>query len=214
MAIEWKRAILVGTTLFVLTAACSSSGTSDLSGFGSGSLRPSSSATPITTATAGTNATSGAASAATPSPTTFVAQPQTVATPQGGSGGLCITGQLTLTAGRPDGAAGSVYTTFYFVNTGRQSCTLQGFPGVSVLDPAGDMVGQAAARSGPAGQPVGVAPGSRAQFIVRTSGATRPGCPTPNSSTQIQVYPPDQTAPLRIPFATASCVLSVSAITP
>lgn len=110
-------------------------------------------------------------------------------------------------------AAGSGYTTAFLTNASQQACTLQGFPGVSVLDPAGNIVGRPADRTGPAGQPIPVAPGLRAQFIVRTGVVPRAGCAAPRSSTQLQVYPPDQTVPLRIPFDTASCVLDVAAIT-
>jgi hypothetical protein len=118
-----------------------------------------------------------------------------------------------LSAGSTSNAAGSQYTTFYLTNAGRSTCTMQGFPGVSVLDAAGHMVGQPAQRNGPGGQTIAVRSGQRAQFTLQNSIATQPGCVTPRPSTQIRVYPPNQRAPLTISFAASSCNLFVTAVT-
>ena len=125
----------------------------------------------------------------------------------------CATGNLRLTAGPTFNAAGSRYTTFYLTNNSRSTCTMQGFPGVSVLDAAGHMAGQPARWTGPAGQPTLVRPAQRAQFTLQNSVATQTGCLTPRPSTQIRVYPPNQRAALTIAFPTRSCTLYVSAVT-
>ncbi|MGZ4590291.1 MAG: DUF4232 domain-containing protein [Actinomycetes bacterium] len=154
------------------------------------------------------SATHPAPSAVTP--TTPV---PTSASAPAGRPATCASGQLRLTTGRTEGAAGSIYTTVYLTNTGAQPCSMRGFPGVALLDPAGRVVGRPASRDGAAGPAVRVAPGHRAQFTLRAGVATRTGCLTPRPSSQIQVYPPDQTTPLRAPLSTQSCALSVSSVT-
>ena len=58
----------------------------------------------------------------------------------------CTTGQLRLTmAGATEGAAGTSYTPFALTNTATTSCLMQGYPGVSLLDPTGAIVGRPAA---------------------------------------------------------------------
>lgn len=216
MAIKSKTAAtLLGTVLSVLAAACSGGGTSQqaappsaagvsasLATLTSSTPPPSSSALSVTRTPTNSNVPS-----ATPS------SPATATPPQGGPSGVCKSSQLRLTSGPRQGAAGSAYTTFSLTNVGQQACVLQGYPGVSVLDPAGNLVGQPADRYGPVGHPIEVAPGGRAQFVLRISEVTQPGCAAPRPSTEVQVYPPDQTVPLIIPFDTVSCVLRVAAIT-
>ncbi len=217
MAIKSTTTVtLLGTALSVLAAACTNGGTSPQAAPPSAAEVSTSPATPASTTTTPPSAlpvTPTPTSPSTPS-TTPSSPPTTAATPQGGPGGVCNSNQLSLAAGPRQGAAGSAYTTFTLTNASQQACVLQGYPGVSVLDPAGNLVGQPADRYGPLGQPVEVAPGGRAQFVLRISEVTQPGCAAPRSSTQVQVYPPDQTVPLITPFDTASCMLHVAAVTP
>ena len=140
----------------------------------------------------------------TPSPTTSITS---------GAVATCRTSALSLTAGPTNGAAGSLYTSFSLTNTTGTSCSMQGFPGVSLLDDAGVIVGQPATRDSSVGSSVRLGPGQRAQFILRAGTATRTGCNVPRPSTQINVYPPGQTVALRIPFATGSCAVSVQSVT-
>ncbi len=215
MAIKSKTAAtLLGTVLSVLAAACSGGGTSPQAAPPSAAGVSAS----LATSTSSTPPPSFSALSVTRTPTSSTVPSATpsspAATPQGGPSGVCKSSQLRLTAGPRQGAAGSAYTTFSLTNAGQQACVLQGYPGVSVLDPAGNLVGQPADRYGPVGQPIEVAPGGRAQFVLRISEVTQPGCAAPRPSTQVQVYPPDQTVPLIIPFDTVSCVLHVAAITP
>ena len=140
----------------------------------------------------------------TPSPTNSIT---------GGAVATCLTGQLRLAAGPTNGAAGSLYTSLSFTNTTGTSCSMHGFPGVSLLDDAGAIVGQPATRDGSAGSLVRLNPGQRAQFIIRVGTATRTGCNVPRPSSQIQVYPPGQTVALRMPFTTGSCAVSVQSVT-
>jgi hypothetical protein len=59
-----------------------------------------------------------------------------------------------------------------------------------------------------------VAPGQRGQFLIQIGDVTTIGCDVPKPSTQIQVYPPDQTVPIRERMAAGSCELHVRAIQP
>ncbi|HZC52174.1 MAG TPA: DUF4232 domain-containing protein [Mycobacterium sp.] len=61
----------------------------------------------------------------------------------------CLSGNLKVTLGRSDGAAGSIFYPLKFKNVGTKVCSLHGFPGVSAMR-NGHQVGVAAAwtRSG------------------------------------------------------------------
>ena len=93
---------------------------------------------------------------------------------------------------------------------------MYGFPGVSFLDASGTVIQHPAARDGQANAKFDLQPGQRAQFVVRTSDPSIPGtgCSPSWVSTQIQVYPPDQTVALRIPVTDHVCNLTVSATKP
>jgi hypothetical protein len=154
------------------------------------------------------------ATASAPSPTgSGTSTPSTTTSITAGSVATCLTGQLRLTAGPTNGAAGSLYTSLSFTNATGTSCSMRGFPGVSLLNDAGAIVGQPATREGSAGSSVSLGPGQRAQFVIRVGMATRTGCNVPRPSSQIQVYPPGQTVALRIPFTTGSCAVSVKSVT-
>ena len=144
-----------------------------------------------------------------PAPTS---SPSSTTPLSGGAAPTCVSSQLSLTTGSEEGTAGSIYATFYLTNTTATPCSVRGFPGVSLLDGSGNIVGQPATQDGSAGPSVRLGPGQRAQFILRVGTATRTGCNVPRPSSQIQVYPPDQTVPLRIPFSTASCLNTVQSI--
>lgn len=214
--VKLRQLVLMGAAVSLLVAACGSAGPSAPVGAGTSSVKPPSSDTPTSSTTpvissTGTPTSHPATTSASPSPSP---SPSTAIPTHGAPSGVCASSQLALAVGTTNGAAGSTYTTFFLTNSGQQACTLQGYPGVSVLDTGGSMVGQPADRSGPAGQPIAVAPGIRAQFVLTAGRVPRSGCAAPQSSAQIQVYPPDQTVPIVIQFATISCALQVTAITP
>ncbi|NMM22231.1 MAG: DUF4232 domain-containing protein [Phycicoccus sp.] len=160
---------------------------------------------PAPTSPSSSAPTSTPSSSPTPTPT---------ASDTTGSVATCLTSQLSLGSGPSGAAAGSTYTTFFFTNTAGTPCAVRGFPGVSLLNDAGSMVGQPATRDGSEAPTVRLAPGQRAQFTLRVSTATQTGCDLPRPSSQIQVYPPEQTVPLRKAFATGSCTISVQSLTP
>lgn len=120
-----------------------------------------------------------------------------------------------LAHGSASGAAGSSYTVFTLTNTGTSPCSLQGFPGVALLDGSGAILGAPATRNGAPGPAIELAPGARGQFTVQVSDVTQPGCEGPGAvpqSAQIQVYPPNNTVAIRQDFSVATCAVSVTTV--
>ncbi|MEL4153473.1 DUF4232 domain-containing protein [Corynebacterium bovis] len=110
----------------------------------------------------------------------------------------CRTRDLTITATRPEGAAGSEEFSLMFTNNGRSSCSLRGYPGVSFVGNSnGTQLGAGASREAVSGSlpVVTLASGASATAAVRAGRAgTRPAdsCrPTPADG--LRVYPPDET---------------------
>jgi Domain of unknown function (DUF4232) len=112
----------------------------------------------------------------------------------------------------PEGAAGSIYQNLDFTNISNVSCTLYGYPGVSLA--AGTpvtQVGKAAVRSTTAAPSlVTLAPGQTANALLRITQAmnypTATCSPTP--TTYLQIYPPNQTTPIYLAFKSTGCASS------
>jgi hypothetical protein len=152
------------------------------------------SATPAPTS----EASAGATPAATPA-----SAPAQAATP-----GNCATGQLAVTLGQGEGAAGSTYAPLLFRNTGTTECRMRGFPGVSyVTGDDGHQVGPAAAMSGERGGEIPLPPGASAAAQVKFANAANfdPGQCRPTPVRGLRVYPPGETASVFVPFETTGC---------
>ncbi|HEY2263355.1 MAG TPA: DUF4232 domain-containing protein, partial [Streptosporangiaceae bacterium] len=124
-----RAAVLAAGTLIgaAALAGCASSGTS--------SQPPAAGSTTTVTA-------SPSAPAASSSNTPAVAAPSSSA-----AGTACATSALQVKLGASDGYAGGVYQTIDFTNTSGSSCTLTGYPGVSlVTGPSHQQLGLAAKR--------------------------------------------------------------------
>jgi len=127
-----------------------------------------------------------------------------------------------LSSGQGTGAAGTSYTPFYLTNVGQAPCTLTGYPGFSVLDSQGRIVQKPAVqKAGPGrSQPVAVTtvtlrPGQMAMFLVASIDTVpNPDCPTTFSGTTVQVYPPNQTAPILKAMSMSICDLTVGPVQP
>lgn len=142
------------------------------------------------------------------SPTETPGSPTAPATPP-----ACDTAHLNLIQGSVEGAAGSTYVTYFLENTGTTTCVLDGYPGVALLRANGSIIQHPADKSGVPSSPVNVAPGKKAQFVLRTSD---PGVNTECSyawkTAQVQVYPPDQTKAIRQPSDIQACNLVVDPV--
>ncbi|MFE9250439.1 DUF4232 domain-containing protein [Streptomyces sp. NPDC007088] len=101
----------------------------------------------------------------------------------------CPSAGMRLELGRGDTGAGNVHYSLVFTNTSGRSCTLSGYPGVSLLAGDGQQIGAPATREGGGGGGVRLAPGARAYSVVHTlnegiNGGCRP------SGKLLRVYPP------------------------
>jgi hypothetical protein len=126
----------------------------------------------------------------------------------------CQTQHLSLTQGRVGVAAGSTYVTYYLQNHGLSTCSMVGYPGFALLFAGGSVIQHPATRDGTAYSPVQLKPGQRAKFVVRTIDGSIPGtgCSTSWKTAEAQVYPPNQTTPIRQPSTIAACELSVGPV--
>jgi Protein of unknown function (DUF4232) len=135
----------------------------------------------------------------------------------------CPTRSLGLKPGLSQGAAGSVYQVLDFTNISSVSCTLYGYPGVSL---AGGhpvtQVGPAAAEDPTTPRKlVTLAPGQVANALLRIVDALNFPTSTcgPVKTQWIQVYPPNQTTPIYLAYKTTACskpvkILTISVVQP
>jgi hypothetical protein len=160
----------------------------------------------------------------TPAPsTTTVTAPGTTA-PSGP--GPCLTSDLRLAVGRPNGAAGTIYHPLDFTNESSAACTMYGYPGVAfVTARGGSVVGAPAGRrliGGIAPALVTLQPGATAHATFAISDVLVSNqCHNHQvPASTIQVYPPDQYTALFAPFSGTGCadkslvVMWVSPVTP
>ncbi len=121
---------------------------------------------------------------------------------------------LQLTHSRVDGTAGSSYITYYLQNRGPAPCTLTGFPGFALLDAHGAIIQRPAQRTDTHYSTATLHPDGRVQFLVRTldPGVPETGCSAAWRTAQVQVYPPNETAPLRQPSTLQACDLAVGPV--
>ena len=129
----------------------------------------------------------------------------------------CATRSLKLKLGLSQGTAGSVYTVIDFTNISNASCTLYGYPGVSLG--AGNpvtQIGQAAVEN-PATprQLVTLPPGETGNALLRIVDAQNyPASKCgPVSTDYLQIYPPNQTTPVYLRYKTQGCTKAVHLLT-
>ena len=135
----------------------------------------------------------------------------------------CPTRSLGLKLGLSQGAAGSVYQVLDFTNISGVSCTLYGYPGVSLAggQPVAQVGLAADENPTPPRELVTLAPGQVANALLRIVDALNyPASKCGPVKTQwIQVYPPNQTTPIFLAYKTTACskqvrILTVSVVQP
>ena len=161
-------------------------------------------------------ATSGSTTpAATPAASTPAAQATTPAAPSGPS--PCPTRSLHVKLGAGQGTAGSVYTTIVFTNVSNATCTLYGYPGVSLTTGKPVTVIGKTAKENPATtrRLVTLQPQTSASALLRIVDAQNYPASRcdPKKSTYLQVYPPNQTVPVRIKHQTLVCAKPIGLMT-
>lgn len=132
----------------------------------------------------------------------------------------CSSSALSLTEVTRGAAAGNIIDVYKFTNTGPDSCSLTGYPGVSVLDKAGRIVQHPADREpGPGtSEPLPVVAvtllsDGHAEFVIAyTDNVPNPDCATEYSGTKLRVYPPDDTTAIEVSFTESFCDLSVGPV--
>jgi hypothetical protein len=153
--------------------------------------------------------TTGSTTTTTHKSTTTTAAPtSTMATTAPPGVGACTSSHLSATLGQPQGAAGTEEVPIIFTNTGPSTCTLQGYPGVSLVGANGVQLGSPAVRQGTGPGPlVQLAPNqtTTAMYLQPIGGAFN--C-TLITAMGLRVYPPNQTGAL---FAPSSGLMWCSA---
>ena len=171
--------------------------------------------------------TSGSTPAASPSaPAASASSSDTpaVAAPSSSAGGTaCATSALQIKLGASDGYAGGVYQTIDFTNTSGSTCTLFGYPGVSLVNgPPYKQIGLAAKRTTSTPKKlVTLAAGATANAqlqIVDALNFPSASC-APTKATALKIYPPNQTEPVYLPNTSTGCskptqILFIAAVRP
>jgi len=220
----------VGLVALAIAGCSSSPGSSSSSSSSVSGPSPSPSSSPSASATFVTGgpptATASAVSPASSGPAVSPTGAASANTTGGGGGGTpgCATQSLQVKAGIAQGALGSTYQVIDFTNISSTACTLFGYPGVSLT--AGSppvQVGAAATRStvAPASL-VTLEPGQTANALLRITQALNysAGTCSPTPTTALQIYPPNQTVPVLLPYSSTGCasttvnLLSVGVVQP
>ncbi|MFI0786050.1 DUF4232 domain-containing protein [Streptomyces lydicus] len=102
----------------------------------------------------------------------------------------CTAASMRLRLGAPDAGAGNIRYPLVFTNNGKQTCTLRGFPGVSLLARDAQTIGKPATREQGAGGPVRLAPGASAHAVLHTINEGLKGSGCWKSADLVQAYPP------------------------
>jgi uncharacterized protein DUF4232 len=155
----------------------------------------------------------GSAPAASPSAPAASASssgtPAAAAPSSSAAGTACATSALQIKLGASDGYAGGVYQTIDFTNTSGSTCTLFGYPGVSlVTGPPYQQLGVPAKRTTtmPA-KVVTLAPGATANAVLQIVDALNfpsPSC-QPAKAAALKVFPPNQFTAVYLPDTSYGC---------
>lgn len=193
-----KCAAAAALVIVALAGACSSSSHPNAE-----STSSPSSTTGAATTTSSTD--SGTSTTATTTPVTTATTVVPVTTPpttppttsppnNTGTATRCLTSNLTVSVGSPDGTAGTIYYEIMYRNHGSATCHLVGFPGVSFLDSSGRQIGSPESRQPVHYNTIQIAPGAT---VYSSLGVTDPGvynC-TGTAPHSVRIYPPNETVP-------------------
>lgn len=167
-----------------------------------------------TTASGGASSTPPASSAPAPSPSAVQASTPSP-TPTGP--GPCPTRSLQVKLGAGQGTAGSAFTTIDFTNISNVTCTLYGYPGVSLqtAKPVHQIGKPAKENPATPRKLVTLQPQTTANALLQIvdAGNYPTGTCGPATAHYLQVYPPNQTTPAYIKFKTQACSKPVRLMT-
>jgi Domain of unknown function (DUF4232) len=172
---------------------------------------------PSSTAASGNTAPAAPATSApaTSAPATPANSPSSAPAPAGPA--PCPTRSLQVKLGVSQGTAGSVYTTIDFTNISTVTCTLYGYPGVSLqtAKPVHQIGKPAHENPATPRKLVTLQPQTTANALLRIVDAGNYPASTcgPVTAHYLQVYPPNQTTPAYIKFKTQACSKAVRLMT-
>jgi hypothetical protein len=119
---------------------------------------------------------------------------------------MCATSQLTASLGGGDAGAGQVYRYLLLTNHSGTACHLTGYPGLSMLDASGTLIGAPATQERLGYAPVVLRPGESASDSVHTvNRQTDSSTECLPTSTQLRIYPPGNKAALVFPGKVTDC---------
>jgi len=127
----------------------------------------------------------------------------------------CASSGLKVTQGGSNGYAGGVYVTLDFTNTSSSSCTLYGYPGVSLLSSSRVQIGLAAKRTTTtAPATVTLASGATAHAQLQIVDALNFSSSTcgPVKAALLQIFPPNQKAAVFLTNTSTTCSKSVQTL--
>ena len=158
-----------------------------------------------------------APSSATPAGSPTPVPPSSSASPAVTGPSPCPNGSLHVKLGLGQGYAGGTYVVIDFTNTSGATCTLFGYPGVSLVSgPPYAQIGLAAKRTNTAPvKQITLAPDATANALLQIVDALNFPTSTcsPAKSTDLRVYPPNQTASVLLPNTSNGCAKPVQIMT-
>jgi hypothetical protein len=191
--------VLSRTEYLVVAAALVS--LAAVAGCSSSASTPAATVTTTVTASPSAPPASGSVSTAAPSQSAAVA-----------GAPACPTSSLQAKLGLGQGYAGGVYQVIDFTNTSSATCSLYGYPGVSLVSgPPYRQIGLSAKRSPTVPvKLITLAPGATANAVVQIVEAQNfpaSSC-DPTTATNLQIYPPNQRTAIYLPSTAQGCAKS------
>jgi hypothetical protein len=142
--------------------------------------------------------------------------PSTPASPAVTGPLACATSSLNVTLGPSSGYAGGVDQTIVFTNTSGTTCTLFGYPGVSLVSaPPYKQIGLAAQRASRVPvKLITLATGAAANAVLQIVDALNFGSATcsPTQAAFLRIYPPNQTAPVYLADTSEICAQPIQTL--
>ena len=127
----------------------------------------------------------------------------------------CANGNLNVTLGPSSGYAGGVYQTIVFTNTSGTTCTLFGYPGVSLVSASHAQIGLAAQRASTVPvKLITLATGAAANAVLQIVDALNFGASTcsPTKAAFLRIYPPNQTVPVYLANTSEICAQPIQTL--
>jgi hypothetical protein len=126
---------------------------------------------------------------------------------KGGPVADCLTRNLKVSLGAANGTAGTTFYPLQFLNAGKTTCTLRGYPGVSAVTSSGQQIGGAASHVSSKFTTVTLAPGKQASASIGVvdTGNFSPATCAPVTAAGLKIFPPNQSKPVTLTKKFSTC---------